>query len=243
MISGIKTLLRQQQFQPTGLGLFVNPFYFVRRDLFRAVDVNKKLVQGNVLDVGCGTQPYRELFQVKTYVGLEYDTPDNRAKKRADLFYDGGAFPCADESFDSVVCFEVLEHVPEPERFIGEIRRVLRPGGTLLLSTPFLFEEHEMPYDFQRFTKFGLQRLLSTHGFQDIHRTEIAGGLAVMAHFVMTGVVKRTDGWKRRAPARIMQILATALVNTVVLLVSGLRCKGEIYGGNFIVARKGSIHE
>ena len=116
--------------------------------------------------MGCGTKPYQKLFVAAVdYVGLEYDSPANRVAKRADYFYDGNIFPFEDASYDGVICNQVLEHVFNPDQFLREISRVLKPGGNLLLTVPFVWDEHEQPWDYARYSSFGLRSLLERNGF------------------------------------------------------------------------------
>lgn len=120
------------------------------------------------MSFGCGlwTKPYRDLFAVNEYIGLEIDTTDNRLNKLADFFYDGDIFPFPDHSFDGVVCNQVLEHVFTPDSFLSEIGRILKPGGQLLLTVPFVWDEHEQPWDYARYSSFGLKSLLEKNGFE-----------------------------------------------------------------------------
>lgn len=104
-------------------GVFFNPFYFARKSLFKAIKLYGRQLSGCLLDVGCGSQPYRHLVSCTEYKGMEFDTPDNRKNKKADYFYDGVYFPMPDNSYDAVLCTQVLEHVFTPEIFIREISR------------------------------------------------------------------------------------------------------------------------
>lgn len=165
MIETLKNTLNAQQFSPGLLGIWVNPFYLARKGLYREMTRCAPDLKGRLLDVGCGQKPYTHLFDVDEYVGLEIDTPANRLRKHADQYYDGGRFPFPDASFDCVLCNQVLEHVFEPTAFLSEIRRVLRPGGRLLLTVPFVWDEHEQPWDYARYTNFGLHHLLEGSGF------------------------------------------------------------------------------
>lgn len=148
------------------VGLLLNPFYFARGGLRRNIAALSRHVTGKVLDVGCGRKPYQELFATSDVVGLEVDTPGNRAAKRADRFYDGKRFPFPDGTFDSVVATQVLEHVFTPDEFLDEIGRVLKAGGHLLMTVPFVWDEHEQPNDFARYSSFGLTYLLEGSGFE-----------------------------------------------------------------------------
>jgi SAM-dependent methyltransferase len=136
---------------------------------------------GRVLDVGCGRKPYRHLVPATSYVGLDVDSPVTRSLGAADVFYDGTNFPFPNESFDGILSSQVLEHVFTPERFLGEIHRVLRPGGTLVLAVPFVWDEHEQPHDFARYSSFGLRSLLERHGFEVVElRKSCADGRALV---------------------------------------------------------------
>ncbi len=123
---------------------------------------------GCVLDVGCGDKPYRALFsQVTKYVGIDV------TEGGADFVVapDAG-FPFEDDAFDVVFATQVVEHVENLPHTLGEIARVCKPGGVIVLSFPFLYNEHGTPHDFQRFTSHGAARLLPF----DVEVLECQGG-------------------------------------------------------------------
>ncbi|MGE5500015.1 MAG: class I SAM-dependent methyltransferase [Syntrophothermus sp.] len=74
--------------------------------------------------------------------------------------------PFKSRAFDSAVSFQVMEHLPEPLEFLKENFRVLKPGGYLLITTPFMWGEHEAPYDFYRYTRYGLKYLAEKAGYE-----------------------------------------------------------------------------
>jgi SAM-dependent methyltransferase len=168
MFNFIKIACRKEAFAPSYFGIFLNPFYHARRNLFLSMVRMSSHLGGSLLDVGCGTMPYRKLFTVKSYSGLDIDSNHNRELAVADDFYDGNEFPYADAQYDSVLCNQVLEHVFNPDHFLLEINRVLKPNGKLLLSVPFVWDEHEQPHDFARYSSFGLCALLEKNGFKII---------------------------------------------------------------------------
>jgi SAM-dependent methyltransferase len=168
MMNALKSRYRQEQFFPTWLGVFVNPFYFARSGLAEAMAECAPQLKGRLLDVGCGTKPYRSLFSVDSYVGLDVDSEVARQRATADFLYDGREFPFETASFDAVVCNQVLEHVFNPDEFVREIVRVLKPRGHLLLTVPFAWDEHEQPFDYARYSSFGLSALLGRHGVEII---------------------------------------------------------------------------
>src|SRR5690606_27446949 len=81
-------------------------------------------------------------------------------------------------------CTEVLEHQPEPSLFLAECARVIAPGGTMLLTAPLVWPEHELPYDFYRYTSVGLQRLLENSGFTVEHIWSRGGWHAALAQLI-----------------------------------------------------------
>ena len=184
VLDRMKLRYREEQFHPGWLALFINPFYFARVNLRDAVVAFAPRLSGRLLDVGCGSKPYRRFFDNEEYIGLDIDNEVNRRAAIADYFYDGSRFPFGDSTFDAVLCNEVLEHVFNPQEFLGEIRRVLKPGGCLLLTVPFVWDEHEQPYDFARYTTFGLKHLFEGQNFQWLEHRKL--GCDVSALFQLT---------------------------------------------------------
>src|SRR3954471_567260 len=130
--------------------------------------------RGRLLDVGCGEKPYAPLFRdlVDEHVGVDH--PESIHPLRAvDVLATAYDIPLEDASFDTVLMTEVLEHLEEPARAIAEARRLLRTGGKLILSTPFMWPLHEEPRDFFRYSPHGLRHLLQ--GFEPVTITPVAG--------------------------------------------------------------------
>lgn len=192
MIRTFKYLYRRQSFFPSWLGIFINPFYFARKGLAKHIGELARHITGKTLDVGCGTKPYAGLYQCDEYVGLEIDTPLNREKKQAEYFYDGTIFPFYDGAFDSIVANEVFEHVFTPDQFLDEVRRVLKPDGMVLLTMPFVWDEHEQPYDFARYSSFGIKALLERHGFRIIEQRKSTDDIRVVFQLLNAYIYKKT---------------------------------------------------
>jgi len=124
----------------------------------------QSFVQGVTLDLGCGRRPYEKTFfsGATKYIGADYLSD----RSQPDVICSALQVPFAENSFDTVVSTEVLEHVPEPLRMLCEIRRVLKPGGHLVLSAPMYWPRHEVPYDFFRYPYDGLLYLLKESGLE-----------------------------------------------------------------------------
>ena len=137
----------------------------MRTRLDEAIASNVEIAHGILLDVGCGTKPYEKLFRpfVSEYLGLEYSPESGYRGNKADLCGDAAAIPFADESIDTILCTEVMEHVPDPEKTIEEFARVLRPGGTIITTAPFCYPIHDT-YDFFRYSPDGLAAIMKRKG-------------------------------------------------------------------------------
>jgi ubiquinone/menaquinone biosynthesis C-methylase UbiE len=121
-----------------------------------------------VADVGAGDAPYRELFEHVDYVTVDWEQSPHEGARVVDVVASADAIPVSDESFDAVLLTQVLEHVPDPVRVLTELHRVLRPGGSMFLTAPLVWELHEMPFDYFRYTAPGLESLLERAGFERI---------------------------------------------------------------------------
>ncbi len=228
----------RQQFTPGWPGLLINPFYFARRGLAEAMQEFFPQLDGAVLDVGCGRKPYRHLVPARNYVGLDLDTAELRDLGEADLFYGGENMPVEEGSFDAVLCSQVLEHIFSAEDFLGEISRVLRPGGLLLLTTPFAWDEHSQPHDFARYSSFGLRYVLVRAGFEIVaQRKTCADGrvLVQLASAYLYKVLHSRHRWLNRCG----QIFVVAPVNIVGgALAWCLPGNPDLYLDNVVLARK-----
>ena len=236
----LKRIYQKQSFYPGFLGIFVNPFYIARRGLLDVMQVSARYATGILLDVGCGTMPYKKLFKVEDYVGLEIDSPLSRQRGVADHFYEGGAFPFPDKSFDTVLCNQVLEHVFEPHHFISEIYRVLKPSGNLLLTVPFVWDEHEQPYDYARYTSFGLKHLLLSAGFKIKQELKIGADITVFSQLLNCYLYKKIENYSI-IPRLIFCSTVMAFITVLGLLLKIILPKNsDLYLDNFICAERTS---
>ena len=137
--------------------------------------INK--ISGRVVDLGCGTAPYKTdiLSIAEEYIGVDWENSFHD-QSNVDVFANlCETLPIEDRYADSVVSFQVLEHLPEPYIFLKEAHRILRPDGTIIITVPFMWHVHEAPHDYYRFTRYGLEYLLNKAGFIDIAIKENTG--------------------------------------------------------------------
>lgn len=146
-------------------------------------------MRGVVVDIGGKRTNKRGSFQPPAhqarawwYVNLDLET-------KPDVYADVAQVPLRGQSVDCVICTEVLEHLPRPERCVEEIHRLLRDGGLVLASVPFFYPVHADPYDFQRFTEDGLRQLFKNFKSVEVHRMGgYAGVLGLMLELGISGV-------------------------------------------------------
>lgn len=168
------------------------------------------LANGRLLDIGCGNKPYQDLFtKVTEYIGL--DRPSSADLERPDpegrrLHYDvegpADELPFPAGRFETILCTQVIEHLPDPRKFFNEAARVAAPGAVLILSAPLVNPVHEAPYDFYRYTKFGLAELCRLSGWMVDSITPMGGSWLAIGYLFHQATEQRAlsaaGGLRRR---------------------------------------------
>lgn len=153
----------------------ISPYFLIKWYILRDIQwvVKKYAFDGKILDVGCGQKPYRNIFRnCREYIGIDFKHFSVNKEfefRKPDIYFSGDyltthKLPFKDETYDHAVSFQVLEHHKKPDVMISEIFRVVKKGGYVLITVPFLGGVHEEPNDFQRFTKYGLIELFKYFG-------------------------------------------------------------------------------
>lgn len=221
------------------IGIFINPFYLVGRGFIKKIKSYAKELNGKLLDFGCGSKPYRELFSVSEYIGVDIEVSGHpHDNENIDFYYDGKTLPFKDNEFDSVFSSEVFEHIFNLDEIINELYRVLKPGGKILITVPLVWDEHEAPYDFGRYTSYGLSHLLETSGFkvEKIERTtKYVESIFQLLNLYIYRVFEKCG----TVPGFFATILFTIPLNIFGLLLSAiLPDRPQLYLNNVILARK-----
>lgn len=119
---------------------------------------------GTVVDLGCGNSPFRHLLNVDRtkYLGIDIEGASEFGYRNPEvLVFDGRTIPLEDGTVDVLICTEVLEHIDDPDRLIAEMHRVLRLGGSAIVTVPWSARVHFHPHDYYRYTQFALKRMFS----------------------------------------------------------------------------------
>lgn len=138
-----------------------------------------------VLDAGAGEQPYKPLFAHCDYESADFEGSP-RYYVKPTYSCDLAAIPVEDARYDAVLINQVMEHLPEPLKVLRELKRVLRPGGTMICTAPLFFEEHEMPYDFYRYTQSGWRHLMQEAGLDVLELRWMEGYVSTVAYQLQT---------------------------------------------------------
>jgi SAM-dependent methyltransferase len=235
----IKKFLLREQFRPSILGLFLNPFYFARKAIFKNIKLFSKNIQGITLDIGCGSKPYADLFQTEKYIGMDTEVSGhNHANSTVDILYDGMTIPFGNNYFDSIVCFEVLEHVFNPDDFLKEANRVLKHGGSALFTVPFIWDEHEQPYDYARYSSFGLKHLFEKSGFTIVESRKYLYDIRLFSLLINAYIYKVI---KKLIPHEISYLLILPLttINNILGHLFFIFPKNkDLYYGNIFLLKK-----
>ncbi len=186
--------------------------------------------KGLVLDAGSGRGGWRSLIE-STAARREALDIEARLGDKLDWVANLESMPdVPSERFDAVICHQVLEHVPHPAKALGEIHRVLKPDGRLVVSVPHLSRLHDLPHDYYRYTPAGLRVLLDEAGF-DIIESRTWGGLLTFLHHqfstVFLGLASRLGplyypALALNAPFAVLTAVLDAIVDRGRLLPNGL---------------------
>jgi SAM-dependent methyltransferase len=218
-MKSLKEIYGNEQFNPRFLGLFINPFYFARKGLYQNICSLASHISGKTLDVGCGQKPYQALFTVTDYIGLEIEGRQDSSSKKADYYYDGHFFPFPDNTFDSILVNQVFEHVFNPTEFLSEISRVLKDQGILLMTVPFVWDEHEQPFDYARYSSFGLIHLLQLHGFEITEHRKSIDDIRVVFQLISGYIYKKLS-----TQSQLINLILT------FFLIAPINIAGEVFG-------------
>jgi SAM-dependent methyltransferase len=192
-----------------------------------------------MLDVGAGGGHYRHHFAAQRYVAVDrgYEQPGYAG---LDVAGDIRRLPFGNGAVAAAMCVEVIEHVYETRDFLAELARVLAPGARLLLTSPLCYGEHMQPWDFHRFTRYALERLMAEAGF-DIETLEARGGFFTLAAYLVARVpdeLVRNGGFFARALKPLTRLMCTYLLAPALLALDPLDRNRRFTLGYVCVARR-----
>lgn len=192
---------------------------------------------GRMLDIGCGTKPYEALAKsyVAEHIGLDRDDPFNKSAK-IDIVGTAYDMPVESGSFDVAMSTAALEHLAEPDKALQECFRVLKPGGKAIYSVPLFWHVHMAPWDYFRYTKYGLQHVFEKAGF-DVVEVKALSGFWTTFGQLFVYYLGRSD---RFAPVRWLRIvtLLSLPIQAIAFVLDKLDKAEDWTWMYLIVARK-----
>jgi len=238
-----KQIIENNFFRPRWYSVFFNPYFIGRSTLYQQIKkfANKVSVEAKILDVGCGNRPYRSIFKSPFYEGIDIEGGGHVDKEKiVDKFFDGINIPYPDQQFDIIICTQVLEHPLDPKKLVKEMNRVLKTQGKVFITVPFVCNEHEIPYDFRRFTRYGLEQLLTENNFKItnlIPTTGISGVIGQMSSaFIFESLTFRSPMIKT-----ILAVLILGPIQIISLFFDWLTGKCWITLDYVIIAKKRNV--
>jgi SAM-dependent methyltransferase len=196
-------------------------YWIPRHNIEKFCREKQHLVSGRVLDFGCGSMPYAACFSgAQQYIGLEYDrdlVQGSHYVNGSIYFYNGSKLPFSDNQFDSIVCFQVIEHVEDLHSVLLELKRISRPNANILFTGPLLWPEHETPFDFRRYTRWGIAQVFELAGFEVSEIKPLGSVYDVVCVFVLDHL-----NTHRFIAARLFGRLICPCINLLSILLNKL---------------------
>ena len=241
----IKTSRYYEKMIPAFLKKMIDPDSF-RIKCFVKAAIQATTTGDRILDAGAGECRNRELIENQTYIALDAACGDQSWNYSGlDAIANLEKVPFKPNSFDVVICTQVLEHVREPQLVLNEFFRIAKEGGSIYISAPQGWGVHQAPYDFFRYTHFGLRYLLEKSGFEMISITPSCGYYSYLANRLtvlpktLFWQIKR--GWLRLllSPIELLSYGLFVLLLPIILNGIDFMDKNRNYTLNYLVtARK-----
>lgn len=238
MLNLLANFYKRQQFFVNFVSIFINPNYFSRKGLLKYIRKEASALKGRLLDFGCGRKPYRSLFAVDEYIGVDIETSGhNQADISADVYYDGHHLPFDEKSFDSIFASEVFEHLFNLDEILDELHRVLKDDGQMLVTIPFAGNEHEIPYDFGRYTSYGIKAVLEKHGFEIVKLHRSTTYFETICQSVNSYIIDNIFS-KNKALRTLLMIFITGPMSLICILLNFIMPNNRTWFLNLVFLAK-----
>jgi SAM-dependent methyltransferase len=218
------------------------PNYLIRNRLLQAIERLAPELKGRMMDFGCGQKPYKNLFAVSEYIGVDFENPGHpHLNESIDVFYDGKTLPFPDGYFDSIFCSEVFEHIFNLPEILKELNRVVKTGGLILITCPFAYCEHEIPNDYARYTSFAMRHLLEQSGFQVKEQIKTGNSLEAIAQLRLMYLHQHIYPKLKKIPLlrSSFRVVTYTITNLCALLFSRILPPGkDLYMSNVLLCQK-----
>lgn len=231
--------------------------------LLKEIKKNASFAKGVLLDVGCGSSPFKGYFTDHVDNYLKHEHPDACQQNiKYDYLSELPKISAPDNSIDTIISFSVLEHVSEPFETIKEFNRILKPSGIFIISVPQYWHLHEEPHDYLRFTRHILNEKITKLGFKIIYMKEEGKSFAVVGQAFCNAMIllfdlshvknifdflqgKKTQTIMKsifytiyKSPLILLSITLIPIINIIFLILDRFLGSPRDTIGYFVIARK-----
>lgn len=198
----------------------------------------KQYAKGSLADVGCGNSPYKKILKpfITKYTGIDHQETQHD-KSNIDIFSTAYEIPVSNESFDTILCTAVLEHLENSESAIKEANRMLKKNGIAIYTIPFFWHLHEEPRDFFRYTKYGIKHIFEKNKF-DIITIKPLSGFCVTFGQELVYYIWRFRRNNKLNPFYYLIPLLSLLIQTAALWLNKIDKSNEFTWMYIVVAQK-----
>jgi len=222
-----------------------DPLKITRENPRRGLLYSTKYATGSLVDLGCGVKPYRAMFEqvVEHYYGVDSEITSKKnygEMTQPDLFADVANTGLETESFDVVLSTQVLEHIPNPKKLITESKRLLKKDGICIMTIPFVWQLHSEPFDFHRFTKYGIKELFENNSFDILELFPLEGAYATLKQTKIISLYLHfeTNNKVIELYRRIRNLLCIPLLNYLALKFDRVFYNDKLCLNYLVIAKK-----
>jgi SAM-dependent methyltransferase len=216
--------------------------YIARSNILKWVLKHANKMSGKLLDIWCWKKPYEKIFHnVEQYIWIDVEVSwHDHSTSCVDVFYDWENIPFPNENFDCVFSTQVFEHVENIEKVMKESNRVLKKWWYVLVSMPFVWPEHEKPYDFRRWTTFWIKKNFKLMWFDVIDLKKSTSDVLAIWSLFLSYLVSILPFYNRRKVFTVFWqlILITPLMCLIYLFNFLLPNKWDLFLDNIVLAKK-----
>lgn len=148
----------------------IHPQFIILRHHYNSLNEAKRYAKGKLIDIGCGNMYARDALkaQISDYTGVDYPMTKQMypTSRKPEILAEASSIPVSKESFDTALMLTVVEHLFKPQEAFNESFRILKKGGNLILTVPFMYPIHDRPHDYYRYTTYALGKMLKESGFK-----------------------------------------------------------------------------
>lgn len=214
-------------------------YYIIRKGIYDFISEKSTLLEGKVLDFGCGEKPYESIINCKEYIGVDVKVSGHSEERHAkvDYYYEKCKLPFDDMTFDNVISTQVFEHIYEIDDIMNELYRVMKIKGHIIITVPLCNPEHEIPFDFFRYTTYGITKKLEQHGFVVIECKMLNTKKNAVRQMKILNAID--DYLKGGGIFRAIYSFCILIINNILFLISDKDTKNSNFSCDIgVVARK-----